>query len=143
MRELIAHAMTLGVSVHVAHIEPPHRGFYDSARKIVVYDFNLTPIEARSVLAHELGHAFYDHQCYGNARFEADADYYAARLLIDPAEYMAAEAIDPSVPAIADELGVEPRLVRAFEQRGLTQMRGVTYVRHGVGRRRFLWASRA
>lgn len=143
MRELIAHATELGVSVHVAHIEAPHRGFYDSTRKIVVYDFNLTPIEARSVLAHELGHAFYDHQCYGNARFESDADYYAACLLIDPAQYMAAEAIDPSASAIADELGVESKLVRAFEQRGLTQMRGVTYVRPAFGRRRLLWASRA
>lgn len=143
MEELLAHATTLGVTVHTAHLPDPYRGFYDSAQKIIVYDFNLTPIEARSVLAHELGHAFYDHQCYGDERFEAAADYYAACLLIDPAEYMAAEVIDPSVPAIADELGVEPKLVRAFEQRAITRLRGVTYVRPRFGRRAFLRASHA
>lgn len=140
MQRLLAHATSLGVSVHVAHIEPPHRGFYDAERRIVVYDFDLTPIEQRSVLAHELGHAFFDHQCFGNARFEADADYYAARLLIDPSDYAVAESIDPSPEAIAEELGVEPRIVRAFEERALTRLHGVTYVRPQMGSGRFAWA---
>lgn len=139
MRELLAHATSLGVSVHVAHIEGAKRGFYDSDRKIVVYDFALTPVEQRSVLAHELGHAFYDHRCYGNARFEADADYYAACLLIDPERYMAAAAIDPAPDAIAEALDVEPKMVHAFERRALTRMGEATYVRArmGAGQYRF------
>lgn len=137
MQQLLAHAMKLGVSVHVAHIDPPHRGFYDAEQKTVVYDFNLTPVERRSVLAHELGHAYYDHQCFGNVKFEADADYYAACLLIAPEDYVAAESIDPSPDAIAEELGVEPRLVRAFEAKALTQLRGITYARPGFGVKQF------
>lgn len=140
MQRLLAHAKALGVTVHVAHIEAPCRGFYDPERKAVVYDYALTPVERRSVLAHELGHAYFDHQCFGNARFEAAADYYAACLLIDPAVYQAAEAIDPAVDAIAEELGVEPRLVRAFEARALTRIRGVTYVRSRMGAGQFAWA---
>lgn len=139
MKELIAHAALLGVSVHVAHIDGPQRGYYDSAQKMVVYDFALTPVEQVSVLAHELGHAFYDHQCYGNAKFEADADYYAACLLIDPQSYMEAEGIDPAPDAIAESLGVEPKLVRAFEARALTRVHGATYVRARMGARQYRW----
>lgn len=143
MRELIAHAATLGVSVHVAHLPPEYRGYYDRESKIVVYGFDLTPIERRSVLAHELGHAFYDHDCDGGTRAEQAADLYAAYLLIDPEQYRQAEAIDPSVDAIADELGVLPRLVRIYEERALTRLRGVTYTRSkmGAGQYRHVYAS--
>lgn len=133
MKELLAHAALLGVSVHVAHIDGPKRGYYDSVAKQVVYDYELTTVERDTVLAHELGHAFYDHQCYGNPKFEEAADYYAACLLIDPAAYIAAEALDPSIGAIADELGVEPKLVRVFEKRALTRLHGVTYVQARMG----------
>lgn len=143
MRELIAHAASLGVSVHVAHIDGPQRGYYDSAAKQVVYDYELTPVERDTVLAHELGHAFYDHQCYGNPKFEEAADYYAACLLIDPAAYIAAEALDPSIGAIAEELGVEPKLVRVFERRALTRLQGVTYVQSRMGAGQYRWVAHA
>lgn len=139
MKELLAHAARLGVSVHVAHIDGPERGFYDSEQKAVVYDFELTPVERVSVLAHELGHAFYDHQCRGDVRSEADADYYAACLLIDPQAYAEAEAFDRSQAAIADALGVEERLVHVFEQRALTRVHGATYVRPRMGRGQYAW----
>jgi len=139
VKDLIAHAAQLGVSVHVAHIDGPQRGFYDSERKIVVYDFDLTPIERVCVLAHELGHAFYDHQCRGNASAEDDADYYAARLLIDPEAYAEAERFDPAQAAIADALGVEERLVWVFERRALTRVQGATYVRARLGRGQYAW----
>lgn len=138
MRELIAHATMLGVSVHVAHIDGPQRGFYDSAKKIVVYDFELTPIERRCVLAHELGHAYYDHQSRGDVKCEAAADYYAACLLIDPTAHAEAERFDPSPAAIAEALGVETRLVRAWESR-LLRLNGVTYVRPRMGAGQFAW----
>lgn len=140
MKELLAHAASLGVSVHVAHIDGPQRGYYDADAKQVVYDYALTPVERVCVLAHELGHAFYDHRCYGNARFEAAADYYAACLLIDPERYMRAEQIDPSVDAIAEALDVEPKLVRAFEARALTRVRGITYVHSKMGARQYRYA---
>jgi len=141
MKELLAHAAKLGVSVHVAHIDGPKRGYYDSAAKQVVYDYELTPVERVTVLAHELGHAFYDHQCYGNPDYEAAADYYAACLLIDPEEYMRAESLDPAPDAIAEVLGVEPKLVHVFEARALTRVQGVTYVHSKMGTGQYRFAS--
>lgn len=141
MKALIAHAASLGVAVHVAHIDGPERGFYDWRQKVVYYDFTLTPVERMCVLAHELGHAFYDHRGRGDAKAEDDADYYAACLLIVPEEYAAAEAIDPSPDAIGEELGVEGRLVRVFERRALTRLRGVTYVRPKMGLGQYAWKS--
>jgi len=137
MKELLAHAASLGVAVHVAHIDGPYRGYYDSVKKMVVYDFALTPVERMSVLAHELGHAFYDHQCYGNPKFEAAADYYAACLLISPEAYVDAERIDPCPDVIAETLGVESKLVKAFEARALTRVRGATYVQSRMGARQY------
>lgn len=137
MQELIAHAAQLGVSVHVAHIDGPERGYYDAENNIVVYDFELTYIERRCVLAHELGHAYYGHRCSGNPRFEEDADFYASCLLIAPGAYMAAGTINPASDAIADELEVEPRIVRVYEKRALVQLRGVTYARPRLGRGQF------
>jgi Zn-dependent peptidase ImmA (M78 family) len=140
MLELIAHATKLGVTVRVAHLEHPYAGYYDSERKIVVYDFDLTPIERRSVLAHELGHAYYDHQCQDDRRGEDAADLYAAYLLIDPRAYVAAEKIDPSPAAIADELGVTEEVVHTYEKRALTRLHGVTYVGSRMGARQFRWS---
>lgn len=141
MKELLAHAANLGVSVHLAHIDGTQRGYYDSAAHMIVCDFSLTPIEKVSVIAHELGHAYYDHQCYGDARAEGQADYYAACLLIAPEAYAAAEALDSSPDAIADELGVEPRLVRVYEKRALTRLENVTYVRGRMGARQYHYSS--
>ena len=140
MRELLAHAATLGLTVHVAHIDGACRGYYDSDERIIVYGFELTPIERRCVLAHELGHAFYDHTCDDGKQPEDAADLYAARLLIDPDEYARAEALDESVDAIAEALDVEPDLVRVYQERAVTRLRGVTYTRSKAGRRRHLWA---
>lgn len=138
MRELIAHAAELGVSVHVAHLPAPYRGFYDHANARVIYDFNLTPIERRTVVAHELGHVFYGHTTYGVRAQEDAADLYAARLLIDPSEYARLEAILPCSESIADELDVEVKLVRAF-QRSLTRLDGVTYAKSARGQFRLRW----
>ncbi|WP_282847176.1 ImmA/IrrE family metallo-endopeptidase [Microbacterium oxydans] len=141
MKELIAHAASLGVSVHAAHIDGPQRGFYDADLNRIVLDYELTPVERDTVLAHELGHVFYGHDCYGNPSFEAAANYYAACLLIDPERYIAAVAIDPAPDAIAEELGVEPKLVRAFEAKALTRVRGVTYVHSRMGARQYGYAA--
>lgn len=142
MKELLAHATMLGVRVHVAHLPHPYMGYYDAENKAVVYDFNLTPVERVSVLAHELGHAFYDHRCTDDPDAEEAADLYAAYLLIDPDAYAAAEAIDPSPGAIAEELGVTEDLVRVFEKRALTRAGGLTYVGARMGRRQYRWVGR-
>lgn len=139
MKELLAHAALLGVSVHCAHIEGPQRGYYDSERKMIVYEISLTPVEKMCVLAHELGHAYYGHKNHGDEHAEELADYYAACLLITPAAYALAESIDPSPEAIAEELDVEPRLVRVYEKRALTRIGDVTYVKSRMGARQFMF----
>ena len=138
MDELIAHAKMLGVTVATATLPSTRRGVYDHARDLVVYDHRLTPVERRCVLAHELGHVYHGHTTFGDARAERAADEYAARLLIDPAAHAAAERLDPSPAAIAEELGVEERLVRVFED-GLLCVSGASYVRARLGAGGYSW----
>ncbi|NLP82604.1 ImmA/IrrE family metallo-endopeptidase [Microbacterium sp. CFH 90308] len=133
MRELIAYAARQGVTVHVAHLPAPYRGYYDAERRQVVYDFNLTPIERRVVLAHELGHDHHGHNCEEDPRSERAADAFAARLLIDPARYAELERITHDVASIAEELRVTPDLVVVYQEHCLTRLRGVTYVRPRMG----------
>lgn len=142
MRALLAHAARLGVSVHVAHVAPPDRGFYDHENRRVVYDFDLPPIERDCVLAHELGHAFHGHTGRGNKAAEAQADAYAAALLIEPDRYAYLEAIGLNPDEIAEELGVTEKLLRAFVENHLTRIRGVVYTRSRMGEGQFRHAAR-
>lgn len=145
MRELLALAARLGVTVHVAHLPEPYRGFYDHERRMVVYDFALTPVERACVLAHELGHAFYGHRGRNDPRAEAAADAYAARVLVDPEQWSRLEAIGLTDVDIAEELGVTLRMLRVFVENHLTRVGGVTYTRARLGRGQFhhaaVWAS--
>lgn len=141
MRELLAHAMKLGVNVHVAHLPRPYLGYYDSDAKIVVYDFNLAPAMRLYVLAHELGHAFYDHDCQGNAKFEEAADLYAARLLIHPEDYAAAAAADPDPESIAFDLGLPVKVVCIYRDRLLTRVGETVYARSKMGKGQYAWSS--
>lgn len=134
MKELLALAARLEVSVHVAHLPAPFRGFYDHDRRRVVYDFSLTPIERACVLAHELGHAFYGHQGRDDPDAEAAADAFAAAVLVDPVLFAELESIGLSDEAIADELGVTIKLLRVFTKNHLARVRGVTYTRPRLGR---------
>ena len=71
-------------------------------------------------LAHELGHAHYRHQlgATGLAREqqEREANEWAAILLIDENDYMAAEINCDSISSIAHELGVTILMVRIWRQ---------------------------
>lgn len=142
MRELLSLAATLGVTVHVAHLPEPIRGFYDHERRRVVYDFTLTPIERACVLAHELGHAFHGHQVRGDPDAEAAADAYAAAVLVDPVRFARLENIGLSDDAIAEELGVTEKLLRVFAENHLTRVSGVTYTRPRLGRGQYRHAAR-
>ena len=66
---------------------------------------------------------------------------FAARLLIDPKEYAALEAVNPDQHHLADELGIPVEYVQVFEADCLTRVRGTTYThaRHGLNQ----WAHRA
>lgn len=137
MRELLAHAAQLGVSVHIAHLPAPFRGYYEPESARIVIDFNLTPIEKREVLAHELGHVYYAHECQGVRGQEVDADVYAARLLIDPAHYAQLEQQGLPIDAVAEELRVPEEYVDLFQRHVLTRMQGVTYAAAKLGRAQY------
>lgn len=104
----------------------PTLGGYDHAARRIRLDPGLSVRTARSVLAHELGHATLGHTVAADPatrrRQEQRADEWAARLMITPAAYAAAEALRGTHRAsLAFELGVTVELVAAYQcllQRG-------------------------
>lgn len=138
MRLLLAHAADLGTSVTLAKIDDdPHLlGYYSSRFRCVVVRAGMRRRLTRWVLAHELGHAFYDHTCtdvYSTAANERQADRYAALLLIDPADYARLERINDDAHWIADELDVTVEAVDAYRTYWLTRMHDVAYARARMG----------
>lgn len=107
-------------------------GRYDDDQREILLDLCLTEYQTRSVMAHELSHAAWRDQpteCpVEHERRERRADAEAARTLIEPAEYAAAERIHGAHPGgIAAELGVCRWVVEAF-QREASHGRGWTCV---------------
>lgn len=133
MLELIRFAASQGIEIHVSHLDEDVLGYWSPDEGRIYHDWMLTPDEAAVTVAHELGHAYYGHRC-DSSRNEFQADDYAARLLIDPAEYAATEAISSDLTYIAEELRVTVELVEFFQRHCLTRLHGVTYVRARHGR---------
>ena len=133
MRELMQIASRLGVRVHVAHIDNPNRlGFYSHKNRVIVLRLGLTPFELRSVLAHELIHASWGDECGGTTddkKMERRADRLAAEMLVSPEAYAAAEFLDPSPAAIADELGVTVEIIETYQSECLQRLGRRTYGR--------------
>lgn len=106
-----------------------HDGYLATPHDIVI-NSRLHADYQREVLAHELGHVHYGHDWrhpHDKARDERQADHYAARLLITPGEYAAAEAIcGPHVGALAQALRVSTQMVSAWRRahRGARQAVG-------------------
>jgi hypothetical protein len=140
LRQLLHLAASQGLTVHGAHLEEDTLGLYSPDERRIYFDLKLTPFERRSILAHELGHAHYGHDC-DSPRNERQADIFAARLLIDPAEYAQLERFNPDPHFLADELHVTVDLIHTFEAHCLTRLRGVTYARAKMGLGR--WEFRA
>lgn len=120
-------------------------GGYDHAARRIRLDPGMSARTARSVLAHELGHAALGHTVTSHrptrVHQERRADEWAARLMITPAAYAAAEAARGTHRAsLAFELGVTVELVIAY-QRLLQRVGDTTYLlpRMGAGQ----WAHRA
>lgn len=78
---------------------------------------DLTDAEARSLLAHELGHHHYGDHGAQPDWIEARAWRWAARLLLPGCTYPVAEVEHgPSVPALAEALGVTREVVLAHRE---------------------------
>jgi Zn-dependent peptidase ImmA (M78 family) len=98
----------LGVSVVESPCPHGWWGFYDPARHMVTLRPHLGPVQRRSTLAHELGHAYYRH--WGTTpKQERQASDWAARVLVTPGEFEAATRIFDAVAAVANELNVLPQ----------------------------------
>lgn len=119
MRGLYENAIELGVTVRFGD---PGRGriacYIDRCRIIVIRP-GMRRAQARSALAHELGHAAHRDTTTGHplydARQERRADLYAARLLICPSAVARAERLHgPHLGMIARELDVTPRLLAVW-----------------------------
>lgn len=140
MRDLLAKAAEYGVMVHFWHLDENTRGLYDHEDRSIFLNLRLTPVERRSTLAHELGHCHYGHTGNSPAQ-ERLARAYAAKLLVDPAEYARLERINPDQHWLAEEFSVTAEIIFDYEHFHLTRVRGLTYsrARMGIGQ----WAHRA
>lgn len=132
MKELLTQAARLGLTVHAAHLEPGILGMYSPDEHRIYFDIGLTMFERRSVLGHELGHAYYGHSC-DDAANDLQADIFAARLLVHPDDYAQLERLGADHDEIAEHFRITPDVVETFRTRCLTKVRGATYVRPKLG----------
>ncbi|MGV0399412.1 ImmA/IrrE family metallo-endopeptidase [Corynebacterium segmentosum] len=85
-------------------------------RKIVTIRLGMSDATTISALAHELGHAHYGDPPGHHDPHEHRADRFAARLLISPVKYAAAESIYGPHPAtLANELGVTVKVLKTWQ----------------------------
>ncbi|RRD61661.1 ImmA/IrrE family metallo-endopeptidase [Leucobacter sp. OH1287] len=118
MRTLLDHAAALNIRIEYAPLvnQECAYGLYLPNFRTILLDNQLPPELHDFALAHELGHAFYDHQ-YSTARAERKADKYALQLLISAEDYAAAEQeADGNKYGIAALLRVPPSAVAAYQE---------------------------
>lgn len=112
---LVEHAHAQGIRVWWRDLE--HRdAAWSLAHRSIWLRPDLTVREWRSLLAHELGHAYYGDDGPQRDATERRAWRYAAHLLINGAEYAEAERVHgPHLGALADALDVTREVVQAFQ----------------------------
>lgn len=120
---LLDMATDLGVWVDVDDVgwlPAQSKGGWFNEHDLILLARNLNPVEEMCTLAHELGHAVLGHTADVDGWFaqrqERAADQWAARLLVSPAEYEAAERLHgPHVGGIAHELGVTTHILATWQ----------------------------
>ncbi|GAB3397378.1 hypothetical protein GCM10027568_33120 [Humibacter soli] len=125
LETLQALARNYGVAIISTSMPAGLLGCYLPDRACVYLDRKLTPMEVRSVLAHELGHVHYGHAeaAGGDPEvWERQADAFAARLLIDCDEYASLERISDDASFLADSLDVTVSVIDAFRTLCLPRM---------------------
>ncbi|MEO2134655.1 ImmA/IrrE family metallo-endopeptidase [Microbacterium sp.] len=132
MRDLLTRAASYGLTVHGAHLRGEKIGKYVPSLGRIYFDLSLTSAERRSVVAHELGHAHYGHDCDSPAN-ERLADAYAATLLVNPEWYAELELINTDAEWIADEMQVAPWTIVDYRTYCLQRIGSVTYARARMG----------
>lgn len=131
----------LGVRVVYADLPHMHGGYMHDLRAIVV-DGSMAPIQLKSTLAHELGHAFHGHE-YTTPRTEREASEWGARVMIRGCKFWLATRMYDTPQEVAAELGVLPRDVvnyadwfdrscKALRERNVPQTRADIVSRSGA-----------
>lgn len=111
--DLLDLAAQAGVEVILRPMPNGLLGAYDHDGRRILIDHRLTPIETRSVLAHELGHALLDHRGPSRAD-ERAAERFAATLLINPVALERASRWARCDAELADELGITVDIVECY-----------------------------
>lgn len=124
MRALIEEAARMGVQIHVAVLDDDLRGFYSHRLRVIVVRLGLSRAQMRETLAHELGHAFYGHDCDSSTTPEQErqADRRGALLLVDPDAYARAEVLNDHPGFIARELGLTTHVVEVWRATWLPRL---------------------
>jgi Zn-dependent peptidase ImmA (M78 family) len=132
VRDLLARAAQYGLSVHGAHLTGDKIGRYVPSLQRIYFDLSLCMAERRTVIAHELGHAHYGHDCDSPAN-ERQADAFAATLLVDPEWYAELERVNHDAEWIAEEMNVAPYVIVDYRRYCLQRFGNVTYTRPRLG----------
>lgn len=136
-QDLLDLADSAGIRIEYATLHPDRDGEYVHAQNLIRLRPGMSTRLARSVLAHELGHAAFADvpSRFGpvNAKQERRADEWAALRLISHDDYVRAEVLhDGHAGAIAVELGVVRSIVDAY-RRVLLRVDGIVYEKPGMG----------
>ncbi len=107
--------------IRVVEAPGAFRGGFDPERRTIRLSPGMSRRTTRSVFAHELGHAALGHGPTSHPlidrRQERQADAWAARLLISPQDYAAAEARRGAhLASLAFDLDVTVELVAAYRR---------------------------
>lgn len=114
--QLIDRAITAGLRVCWTPPTDPRQAAYGHAADTIWLRRDLTDAEARSLLAHELGHHHYGDAGPQPPDIEARAWRYAARLLIPEYSYAIAEVQHGHhIPTLAEALHVTAEAVEAYQ----------------------------
>ncbi|MDN5687786.1 MAG: ImmA/IrrE family metallo-endopeptidase [Brachybacterium sp.] len=116
MTDLVTIAHADGIRVWWRHLNG-RDGQWSARHRSIWLEHDLTAVKARSVLAHELGHAALGHDGPQNEQHELGAWQWAAQLLLSQPAYATAETVvGPHPGAVADELGVSRSVVLAYQR---------------------------
>lgn len=118
-------AAQYGLTVRTTPLPQGQLGAWDDTHRTIWVRPGLTRAEHRSVVAHEIAHALAGHTTCQPAHVENRVDEQAAQLLISTTEYALAERlVGADVTALADELEVTPRMIKAWRRAHLRTRTG-------------------
>ena len=97
--------------------------YLDDEKRVLIRE-GMTPAQDEQARWHETAHAYYGDRVSTPA-IERRAWVYAARMIVDPVKYAAAERLSTSSLFIAQELGTTTRIIETYRD---AIVRGVLYL---------------